>query len=52
MKFITPHIAWNFEIESLNSIDFHPSKPELAVVNTDCSGEAVFLRVNLRDMEN
>lgn len=46
MRFITPHIAWNFEIESLNSVDFHPIKAELAVANTDSSGEAVYLRVS------
>lgn len=44
MKFITPSIAWNFEIEPIHSIDFHPTRPELAVAGTDSTGENIFLR--------
>lgn len=46
MRYITPLIAWNYDIDSLNSIDFHPTKSEIAVANADSTGEAVYLRVS------
>lgn len=47
MKWITPDIAWNYEIEQINSIAFNPTKPmEFAVCATDQSSTNIFLRVS------
>ena len=36
MNYITPEIAWNYEIESINSLDFNPKGgSEMAVCSSD-----------------
>lgn len=46
MKVITPNIAWNYEVEPINSIDFRPNTREIAVVGSDSSGEQTYMRVS------
>lgn len=44
MDWMTPEIAWNYEMESINSIDFNPLKPvEFAVCSTDQANTGIFL---------
>ncbi len=46
MEWCTPEIAWNYEFESINSIDFNPIKPkEMAVCSSDSTNSKTFLRV-------
>lgn len=45
MKFVTPEIAWNYDIEQINSIDFNPKgHRELAVCSSDSTNQGIFLR--------
>ncbi len=47
MEYCTPEIAWNYECESINSIDFNPAKKnEMAVCSTDQGNSGIFLRVS------
>lgn len=39
MRFITPTMAWSYDNESINSIDFNPNKNEIAVATTDKTPE-------------
>ena len=44
MRFVTPQLAWNYDVESINSIDFHPKRPEFVVCGSDSSGENIYMR--------
>ena len=44
MRFTTPQMAWNYDIESINSIDFHPHRSEFVVCGSDSSGENIYMR--------
>jgi chromatin assembly factor 1 subunit B len=44
MRFVTPQMAWNYDVESINSIDFNPTREELVVCGSDSSGENTFMR--------
>ena len=45
MKYVTPEIAWNYDIEQINSLDFHPiTYKELVVCSSDSTNQNIFLR--------
>ena len=46
MKFETPQLAWNYDIESINSIDFNPiDNSEFIVCSTDSNNLGIYMRV-------
>lgn len=52
MKLETPQIAWHFEVENTTCIDFHPTRPLLAVGGSDSTGQNVYLRIWNLDLKH
>lgn len=46
MQFVTPQIAWSFEVDAIHSIDFSPFEGLLAVGGADSTGDGVYIRVS------
>lgn len=44
MKFVTPEIAWNYDIEQINSLDLSKTYKELVVCSSDSTNQNIFLR--------
>ena len=47
MEFLTPELAWTFEVDAIHSVDFSPFGNMLAVGGADSTDEQVFIRVRL-----
>ncbi len=46
MEFRTPNLAWNYEIETINSVDLNPQNhQELSVASSDSTNSNIYLRI-------
>ena len=46
MEFLTPELAWTFEVDAIHSVHFSPLGDILAVGGADSTDEQVFIRVS------
>ena len=46
MKFETPQVAWNYDVESINAIDFNPvDDKEFVVCSSDSNNLGIYMRI-------